>query len=190
MARHTLSSVHAGLHLLVRMSRQISPVLKWMFGWHTFVTMRTCGGTIGYDAVMMILSLNTPPWYGESGGPFTNASHSNMLPLDATCSATSLWGFLCTSYWINRDTSVLKHGGEREPASLALSSLSRRRDAGDVMTGRTSQRKLPGSYQLKRFFFFSSAGAHQLSISTAHRHAAQGQTYLPWHLLCTLFAHQ
>lgn len=40
---------HAGDHCLARMSKQISPVLKWMFGCHIGVLNVIVGGREGYE---------------------------------------------------------------------------------------------------------------------------------------------
>jgi hypothetical protein len=39
--------VQAGVHAVFRISKQISPVLKWTFGWKTLVVNLAFGGSKG-----------------------------------------------------------------------------------------------------------------------------------------------
>ena len=69
MARHTLCSVHAGDHWSFRTSRQISPVLKWTFGWKIFVAKRALGGASEAESGTRIFTTNVPVSNGVSFGP-------------------------------------------------------------------------------------------------------------------------
>jgi hypothetical protein len=76
--------VYAGVHEDLRMSRQISPVLKSTFGWQIGVTKRTVGGERGYAGGMWMSRSQQPPervnQYSanvKGGGDFKEESVSN-----------------------------------------------------------------------------------------------------------------
>jgi len=52
--------VYAGLQLVFRRSRQISPVWKWMFGWQIGVVKVIEGGERGYVGGIFIVSAHKP----------------------------------------------------------------------------------------------------------------------------------
>jgi len=52
--------VYAGLQLVFRRSRQISPVWKWMFGWQIGVVKVIVGGERGYVGGIFIDSAHKP----------------------------------------------------------------------------------------------------------------------------------
>lgn len=96
IALQTDCRVHAGLHAFFSISRQISPVLKWTFGWKIFVKNRTWGGCKGYCSGTEKASWKTPPSKGVSDGPLIRAVHLKILESSQTNwisgSATfSLW---------------------------------------------------------------------------------------------------
>ena len=76
-ARHAACKPHAGLHSFLSISKHISPVRKWTFGWNIFVINLNLGGLKGKSWEKVKFSLKTPPLYGVSSGPIIVAYQCN-----------------------------------------------------------------------------------------------------------------